>query len=39
MSLDAPWGLTVIDGHESVGMVAQADVARTLPDRPLHRFD
>jgi CBS domain-containing protein len=27
--------LPVIDGHELVGMVALADVARTLPDAPV----
>ncbi|MEN3359257.1 MAG: hypothetical protein V7637_3239 [Mycobacteriales bacterium] len=27
--------LPVIDGHELVGMVAQADVARALPDKPV----
>jgi CBS domain-containing protein len=25
----------VIDGHDLVGMVALADVARALPDRPI----
>ncbi|BCJ40022.1 signal transduction protein [Actinoplanes ianthinogenes] len=27
--------LPVIDGHELIGMVALADVARALPDRPV----
>jgi CBS domain-containing protein len=27
--------LPVIDGHDLVGMVALADVARALPDRPV----
>lgn len=27
--------LPVIDGHRLVGMVALADVARALPDRPV----
>ena len=27
--------LPVIDGHALVGMVAVADVARALPDRPV----
>jgi CBS domain-containing protein len=27
--------LPVIDGHQLVGIVAQADVARSMPDRPV----
>jgi CBS domain-containing protein len=27
--------LPVIDGHKLVGIVAVADLARTLPDRPV----
>jgi CBS domain-containing protein len=27
--------LPVIDGHDLVGIIAQADVARAMPDRPV----